>query len=127
MSELDDLLSNLSQAMKPVFDEQRETWDREGPAAMERAGNLGITIDTIGGNCPVQAEGSFDGKHFYFRARGDAWQFHVGNEDKDIFSDDPEREWVIEEGYGSGFDAGWMPQHEAVGFICAGVERYRAR
>jgi hypothetical protein len=107
--------------MAPVFDEQRATWEREGPAVMERAEGLGITFNSIGGNCPVQAEGWFDGEAFYFRARGDEWQFHVGPEEGRFESD----EWVIERDYGSGFDAGWMPKHEAVGFICDGVEEYR--
>lgn len=35
-------------------------------------------------------------------------------------------EWVIDGEYGSGFDAGWMHRHEALNFICDGVERYRA-
>ena len=27
-----------------------------------------LAIDWIGGNCPVQAEGTIDGKRFYFRS-----------------------------------------------------------
>lgn len=30
-----------------------------------------IVIDTIGGFCPVQAEGTIDGLPFYFRSRGE--------------------------------------------------------
>lgn len=114
-------LGALKEHLDPVFAEQRATWDREGAAVMARAEALGITIDSIGGNCPVQAEGSFDGQRFYFRARGDEYQFHVGPEEHRFGPD----EWAIERDYGSGFDAGWMPKHEAIGFICDGVEEYR--
>jgi len=119
-------LGALKAHLDPVFAEQRATWEREGPAAMERATALGITIDSLGGNCPVQAEGSFDAQRFYFRARGDEWEFHawMGSE-KYLEAPNPD-EWYIEHGYGEGYDAGWMPQHEAVNFICEAVTQYRA-
>ena len=90
--------------------------------AMARAEALGIRIVTIGGNCPVQAEGYFDFKAFYFRARHDGWQFMVGPTERPWCCD----EWGIERDYGTGEDASWMPRHAAVGFICDGVEAYRA-
>jgi hypothetical protein len=110
----------------PVFAEQEETWKREGPGAEARAAALGITIETCGGNCPVQAEGSFDAKRFYFRARYDAWQFHIWSGDQ-RYLDVPfgEEELVIERDYGDQFDAGRMHKHEAIGFICDSVEEYR--
>lgn len=37
-----------------------------------------IIIDSFGGNCPVQAEGTIDGKPFYFRARGSSWSMSIG-------------------------------------------------
>jgi hypothetical protein len=40
------------------------------PADVER-------MDAPGGNCPVQAEGSWGGREIYFRARGDAWSLSV--------------------------------------------------
>lgn len=81
-----------------------------------------IRIDTFGGNCPVQAEGFVDGKPFYFRARGSRWRMGIG--------DEPvlEPEWSHEESYGDGpYDAGWMPQHEALGFISKAIGLYANR
>ena len=91
-------------------------------SAMARAKALEIRIDTLGGNCPVQAEGFFDSKAFYFRARHAAWQFCVGPKEQPWCCD----EWGIERDYGTGEDAGWMPRHAAIGFICDGVEAYRS-
>jgi hypothetical protein len=91
-------------------------------AALERAENLGIRIDTLGGNAPVQAEGFFDDKAFYFRARHDFWLIEVGPKERSWVCD----EWEIERDYGTGEDASWMPLQVAVGLICDGVEEYRA-
>jgi hypothetical protein len=67
-----------------------------------------IKIDYIEGNCPVQAEGSFNGVEFYFRARGKRWSIEVGKSPK----------WNYEEPYGSDdFSAGWVIDAEAVDFI----------
>lgn len=82
----------------------------------------GIVIDEIGGNCPVQAEGTIDGTPFYFRARGARWTLSVGGRDVIL-----EPDWFHEEPYGDGpFDAGWMSLEEARGFIAAGAGLYRA-
>ncbi|MEP3616861.1 hypothetical protein [Parasphingorhabdus sp.] len=75
--------------------------------------NPNIVIDMIGGNCPVQAEGTIEGKPFYFRARGQHWSLSVGGQDPVINPD-----WSYEEAYGEGpFDAGWMSEEEARGFL----------
>lgn len=123
ITDLNGFLDQLRAAIGPRLEEHAAIWEREGPALMRHAESLSIVIDAIGGNCPVQAEGSFDGKRFYFRARGDGWQFHVADTDEGIFGPD---EWMIDRDYGDGpFDAGWMHKHEAVGFICQSVEEYR--
>ena len=121
-----DALHDMRAALAPFLQEQRETWEREGPAVMARAERLGITIDSKGGNCPVQAEGSFDQQRFYFRARGDEWSLTVWTGAEDYLATENPHEWGIVRGYGKGFEAGWMPLHEAVGFICDGVEAYRS-
>lgn len=118
-----DVLEELRNALAPVFQEKRETWDREGPAAMEAFAKTGAKLDYIGGNCPVQAEGEIDSQRFYFRARGDAWQFHVAPT-KDLIFDDGA--FCIEREYGEGFEAGWMPKHEAIRFIVQGIAEFRA-
>lgn len=115
-------LDELGNVLAPVFDEQKEIWAREGPAAMAAFEATGAGLSSIGGNCPVQGEGTVDGQHFYFRARGDSWQFHVAATEADIFGNPT---FYTEGEYGDGFDAGWMPKHEAIGLIVKCIEEYR--
>lgn len=77
ITDLNGFLDQLRAAIGPTLDEHAAVWQREGPTLMKHAEGMGITIDSIGGNCPVQAEGSFDDKRFYFRARGEEWSFTV--------------------------------------------------
>ena len=81
----------------------------------------GVTCEFYGTNCPVQADGTVDGKPMYFRARGSKWTLGIGG--------DPviEPEWFYSEGYPGGrFDAGWMTEDEATAFIIKAVTEYRA-
>lgn len=81
---------------------------------------MSLEIDILGGNCPVQAEGLVDGKPFYFRARGCRWSMCIGGEPVSA------PEWKMEEPYGEGpFDAGWMSEDEARGFIDMAVAAWR--
>lgn len=81
---------------------------------------MNITIDSIGGNCPVQAEGHINGKPFYFRARGEHWSMSVGGDD--VIG---KPEWFYEEEYPGGqFAAGWMDKAEAIGFLHQAAEKY---
>lgn len=66
-----------------------------------------IVIDLIGGNCPVQAEGTINGAPFYFRARGARWRVEVGEP----------HFWSMEQPFGEWPDAGWMSEDDARGFI----------
>lgn len=91
------------------------------------AGNAGkeslpeIAVGDIGGYCPVQAEGTFDGVPFYFRARGERWTIGVGGDDIWLKPD-----WFYEEPYGDGpFAAGWMSISEAEGFIRKAARLWR--
>lgn len=119
-----DLLEELAKIIRPQLDELQAEWEREGPQAMAKLKACGVTLDSFGGNCPVQAEGTVDGKQFYFRARGDSWQLHIGDSDHDIWTNPL---FYTEQAYGEWPEAGWMPKHEAVGFIVLGVEAYRRR
>lgn len=121
---LSETLDAMREIMRPVFDEQRATWELEGPAAMAAFEATGATLSSIGGNCPVQAYGDVDGQRFYFRARGDGWQFHVAPTDALIFDADT---FYIDRDYGDWPEAGWMPQHEALGFIVASIAEFRAK
>ncbi len=80
-----------------------------------------IVIEMIGGNCPIQAEGTINEAPFYFRARGERWSIGVGG---DVVGDP---DWYYEEDYPGGqFSAGWMTEAEARTFIDQAAERYIA-
>ena len=79
----------------------------------------GIIIEYLGGNCPVQGEGTIDGKPFYFRSRGAAWSLGVGGEPVG------KPDWEIQEAYGTWPDAGWITEDEARAFIAKGAKLYR--
>jgi hypothetical protein len=71
-----------------------------------------ILISWLGGNCPVQAEGTVNGEPFYFRARGARWSMEIGGAPSDGVA-----EWQYTEGYQEWPAAGWMPEAEARDFI----------
>jgi hypothetical protein len=91
-------------------------------------------ITSIGGWCPVQAEGIIDGKPFYFRARGEGWSFSVsanpegdpvdvscfGPGDGDFYYDEAYRE-------GEQYSAGSMEESEAREFIEKAFKLYERR
>ena len=80
-----------------------------------------VFIELMGGNCPVQAEGTVGGKEFYFRARGCHWRLCIGGADP-VGSP----EWEHAEWYGQWPDAGWMTEEEAEAFLRAAAARYLA-
>ena len=83
---------------------------------------MALIIERLGGNCPVQAEGTFDGVEFYFRARGEHWSIGVGG---DVVM---KPDWSAEAPYGDEpFEAGWMPEDEARAFIEAAYRDWLAR
>lgn len=100
-------------------------------ALHDKARAAGIHLDWLGGNCPVQAEGMFDGLFFYFRARGEQWQFHVGRS-QDLVMVAPvfrvNKPYVRSDGAPPEWGAaGWMPEDEALDFIIAEVAAFRER
>lgn len=72
---------------------------------------MALIIEDLGGNCPVQAEGFFDGVPFYFRARGSHWSLTVG-----VAGETQLTEW-FEEYCDDPYGAGWMEEEEARQFI----------
>lgn len=81
-----------------------------------------VVITLIGGNCPVQAEGTIAGEPFYFRARGQRWSIEIGG--GFVLGGEG---FYYEEPYGDGpFDAGWMPVDEARGFIAKAAAIFSA-
>ena len=89
-------------------------------AGVAALAEMGVRVDWLGGNCPVQAEGTVDGLPFYFRSRGEHWSMSIGG--SDVVG---APEWHYEQGYGSWPDAGWITTDEAEGFIALAVRRYR--
>lgn len=79
-----------------------------------------LVIESIGGNCPVQAEGIIAGEPFYFRARWQRWSFSVGG--RDIIMSPAFRH--IEDWPGEPGSAGWMTFEEAISCIGRGAEAY---
>lgn len=81
-----------------------------------------VIIECLGGNCPVQAEGTIDGIPFYFRARGEHWSMSIGGPDAV-----GQPEWYHEEEFGDGpYDAGWMSEEDANKFIRQSANRFHA-
>lgn len=80
-------------------------------------------LHDLSGWTPVQAQGEFDGKHFYFRARGSYWRFEVGGNERRTRSP----RWWYEEPWPSvtGFEAGYMADEEVVGCLLKAVDLYR--
>jgi hypothetical protein len=75
-----------------------------------------LEIDWIGGNCPVQAEGTFDGHAFYFRARGTVVTLDVGDDEWSWTG--PQYEWP---------DAGWISEDTARAFIADAYDEWLHR
>lgn len=83
----------------------------------------GMILDWCNGFCPVQAEGTVDGRAFYFRARGEHWQFHVSKDATHRFVNDLfycDIEWP--EGP---YMAGWMSPIDVLKCLHLGVALYR--
>lgn len=78
----------------------------------------------FGGACPVQGEGTVDGRECYYRSRGEGWQFHVaapGSED--VFGDDA---WSHSERCYVWPDGGWVSADVSRACIAQGVAAFRA-
>jgi len=77
-------------------------------------------LEYLGGNCPVQAEGTINEIPFYYRARGDRWSLSIGA--------DPIRapEWTHVEICGAAYEAGWMEEDEAKDHLEKALALYAA-
>jgi hypothetical protein len=98
----------------------------------ETSPDLALSFEFTCTVAPVQAEGTVAGHAFYFRSRGDTWQFTVAERE----GDDPSElaEVDVAEGaawYRSGtlpgrFDASWMPVQKAKTLINYCARAYAA-
>lgn len=84
----------------------------------------GLVIRWLGGSCPVQGEGTVDGREWYFRARGQEWSFEVYSSAEESEGNAPPLWWTWED-WGTWPDAGYMPDDEARRKIDVSVERFR--
>lgn len=91
----------------------------------------GIEISDLGGNCPVQGEGTFDGVPFYFRARGTQVTCDVGaNVGSSVGVDSPEtpaEEWEWRGPEYEWPDAGWISDDLARAFIGEAYAAWKKR
>ena len=84
---------------------------------------LRLEFEFTSSPAPVQADGTVADRQFYFRARGDTWQFTVAERDGDDPADLDEKDVVLGTAwYRSGtlpgrFDASWMPLDQARSLI----------
>lgn len=97
----------------------KEVSEEVGTAAVVEGGGVaveGVVIRWLGGNCPVQAEGTFDGAPFYFRARGTSVTCEAGDVANEWCWDGPVYEWP---------DAGWISEETALAFIATAYEEWK--
>jgi len=80
----------------------------------------GLVIDTSGGNCPLEIEGTIDGQPFYFRSRGKRWTIGIGGNDVVMAPD-----WHIEAPFGTWPDAGWMSEEQGLRIVEAACALWR--
>jgi hypothetical protein len=115
-----DALEKLRKAMRPFWKERERIVKAECPQRIKELKKLNVIIEAIGGNCPVQAQGTVEGHRFYFRARGEHWSIEIAPADATgeyLNWCNLEGIWYFEEEYGTWPDAGWMHKHEALDFI----------
>jgi hypothetical protein len=115
MTRLQKSPEEMAAALREIKNLHREEWWKAHELAKAALAETVIEIDTIGGNCPVQAEGKINGEPFYFRARGERWALNVGG--NDVVSDPRVR---IEARYvdkTNKYEAGWMPESDARAII----------
>lgn len=114
----------LTAALKEIKALHREDWWKAHDIAAAALDEIVIDIVTIGGNCPVQAEGKINGEEFYFRARGEHWALNVGG--KDVVGDPRARvqgRYVDET---NKYEAGWMSEEKARELIVCGARAIAA-
>ena len=102
-----------------------------------------IVIESLGGLCPVQANGTIDGEPFYFRARHEHWRVEIGPGNTHLVVEAMEAHphdraewdrveglptWEYEERYSDEeYAAGYMTEEEARAFMAKAADLWRAR
>lgn len=103
-------------------------WLRDGEALLPLEAPDWLKIDTLGGYCPVQGEGTVDGYPWYFRSRHEDMGIAVG-----VPGSEPLDEWdectifslaLPYPNEGSEM-AGYLEPPQALGFIVRSLEAFR--
>lgn len=89
-----------------------------------------LTVESLGGECPVQGHGTMGPWRWYFRAKNDTWSLGATDTAKDPESieKNSRHEFYYEELYSPStgpFDAGYMPLDAARFFITRELSRLR--
>lgn len=86
-----------------------------------------LEIFYCSGHCPVEAEGTFDGLSFYFRARNDSYTLSVA-ENADIRAVDIAVYDTVTYSYYEGgmfYNSGWMEHADAIRIVEEGYWRFQ--
>ena len=128
MSKLSEALSRIGIKVEyekeppdAPFNLQRLRLEPDTRARLE--GLLDFELYHLSGWTPVQAEGSVNGRYFYFRARGSYWRFEWGGNESGSRSP----RWWYEETWPAvtGFEAGYLSDEEAICCILKSVHEFR--
>ena len=111
-------------AIKLLRDDLERAKERSLEKWLEDEMPEGLTVYYITGGVPVVAEGKVEGFEFFFRARGNRWQFHVAYEDDPSYTRGAL--WRREGWYGTArFAASWMPHADALALVLDCAARFR--
>ena len=81
-----------------------------------------IVIKSFGGQCPIQAEGTINGKHFYLRGRGETMYFYVFEEE--MFNWKGGYRYSSVTHPGTAYGAGWAKDEEVEAFFQEAIADY---
>lgn len=118
-----------SELMATVDDALGAQEEKESAAGEPPALPDGVAMETFGGYCPVQGEGTVDGHEFYYRARHDhqsveiAVDAGVTLESLWPLENGSDRVWFYEEEYSN---ASWITKAAAYEFIIRAVGLWRS-
>lgn len=80
--------------------------------------DMRLEIYSLGGNCPVQSEGKYQGRVFYFRARGNHMSMTIATEGSFTNALVDDKAWYYEETFGdTPFVAGWADVYDCLVFM----------
>lgn len=116
-------LDKIHRALAPRNKAREKKWAILSAVVNPALMSMGIDVKYIGGNCPLQSEGTFDGFAYYFRARGACFQFHVAPDADKIFESC--ELFYHEQQYGEWPEAGYMTRFQCAMLIgyCVSLAR----